>query len=67
MHITTIYLSDSQLKGLRKITRSLQDNEIPTCTNSDVIRTSLESIFASWPENRKKIVAAILEQREQQE
>jgi hypothetical protein len=67
MKITTIHIRDDQFTELRTITRALQDEEIPTCTNSDIIRTGLEIILASWPSNRKKIVASILKQREQRE
>jgi hypothetical protein len=67
MKITTIHLRDEHFTGLRTITRALQDGEIPTCTNSDVIRTGLEIILASWPSNRKKIVASILKHRDQRE
>jgi len=65
MKITTIHLRDDQFIGLRTITRALQDAEIPTCTNSDIVRTALDVLLAAWPGNRKKVVAAILKQRQE--
>lgn len=61
-HATTVYLTEDQHINLRAITRSLQDKEIPSCSQSDLIRTALDQFIRRWPKSRKIVVKAILDQ-----
>jgi hypothetical protein len=58
--MTTIYVEPQQLKGLRKAVFEIKE-QIPTATQSDLIRVAVDSLLQSWrkTEQREGIVKAV--------
>ena len=55
--MTTIYLSDDQMKRLRKRVLELK-TEVPNLTNSTVIRFGLDYILSNWEQHKEAIMKA---------
>jgi Arc/MetJ-type ribon-helix-helix transcriptional regulator len=63
--MTSLYLDEEQLKGIRQIVLELK-NTVPYATQSSVIRFAVDAVIADWQKarRRKEIIEAVRQQQD---
>ena len=65
--MTSLYLDEEQLRGIRQIVLELKDT-VPYATQSSVIRFAVDAVITDWQNSRKRkeIVEAVRQQQDRQ-
>ena len=65
--MTSLYLDEEQLRGIRQIVLELKDT-VPYATQSSLIRFAVDEVISDWknPRRRKEIIDAVKKQQERQ-